>query len=855
MRMNPADETDLEALFETGLPQAAADDGNLFPLPSMPLLEQEIPETPPVGHPTEETGEVAEIGPEIDAIRVGDLVTIPGGKKMKVQWVDPGKQRVGLGKKKKSNCVFFSFAEIETMSGKKVSAERRKKAKQIAHEIEETGGVVPPEEVLTGDYMPDIPINPETGKAWPYPFQMESIDFIMRPKSASIGPPTAPGQAFGKGTEVRIISGPDEGAQGRVFWIGKDKHTGGSRYGFESADGQTFLVGHAEVEEAQLHWGGGLVADEMGLGKTLTAIVCTVPPAVAVVPALLKVNWGKEYSKFRPELTVAEIEGGRPEMVDEIARRADVIVINYDILHSHIEWLLARQNKTVIADEAHYLKTFQTRFNKESRKTEIQMGPGKTSRRTKAFHDLRFGMPPGGRPILLTGTPILNRTKELYPLLYFIDNQIWGGPYAQLNFWKRYCGGHKGRFGFNANGRTNVQELHARIKNIFMVRHTKAEVLTELPPKERSTREVSLSPKFRKMYAEAAANFMAWVQRNGGAQAVARAQRAAALTELTRLRQISAVGKAAATTNYIVEFFTSTQRPLVVMGVHKQAFTAIASALDAINENHEIVKRRERGQKGGRVNAKLPSIPRPIRYGKVMGGMSKTARQKAIDDFQVRGDLDVILYSIHIATGTTLTRSQDMVFFERLWRPADQVQAEDRIHRLSQTNTCKIVYLDGAGTIDAKLAMLLMEKSVTAAGAIDGVDLSSEMASMLVFGEMIGMAAGFICGLSDILDDASALVGEAFDNEDLGSEEGAAMTFDDPEADEVFENPGAFPLTGNREFDRHMEPNSIYGESDDDLDEDGDWVDVYGEEVERLEPNRAEEEVTADALDSWYDPL
>jgi hypothetical protein len=234
----------------------------------------------------------------------------------------------------------------------------------------------------------------------------------------------------------------------------------------------------------------------------------------------------------------------------------------------------------------------------------------------------------------------------------------------------------------------------------------------------------------------------------------------------------------------------------------------------------------------------------------VLGNTSKTARQKAIDDFQLRGNLDVLLYSIPIATGTTLTRSQDMVFFERLWRPADQVQAEDRIHRLSQVNTCKIVYLDGTGTIDAKLAMLLMEKSVTAAGAIDGVDLSPEMASMLVFGEMIGMAAGFIDGLSDILDDASALVGEAFDNEDLGSEEGTGMTFDDEAGpDEMFEN------TGHPDFDRYIEPNSVYGASNDDLDEDGDWVDTYGEEVERLEPNRAEEEATADALDSWYDPL
>ena len=806
LRHNPDDELDLEALFESGVPEIEG--GDLLPLPSMPLLEQEIPETPPAGPPSQETGEVTEIAPEIDPIRRGDIVQIPGGKKMKVQWVDPRKKRLGVGLKRKSNYLFFSFEEVERVSGKKVVKERDQERKKAA---KEEGRDPPPPKDVPPE-MPDLPINPDTGKTWLHPYQIDNVEFLVRHHQRDIAKRTAAG--FAKGSYVRITSGPDAGAHGRIFWIGKSKQTGKPRYGFEGEDKQTHWVDDDQVEAFGVRWYGGLLADEMGLGKTLCAIVALKTPCVCVVPSLLKPNWKKEIGFWRPELSKTIISGTRPEMVEDMARQADVVIINYDVLHAHVDWLIARQNMTVIADEAHYLKTFQVRWNKESAENEIQMGAGKTTKRARAFHDIRFAMPEGGRPILLTGTPVLNRTKELFPLLYFIDTQTWGGKHAQYRFWQRYCGLEKTRFGINANGRSNTEELHERISGIFMMRHTKEEVLTSLPAKERKTKDVELSPRYKKIYRRAATDFIAWVMSNGGPEAVAAAMRAQTLVQLTKLRHLSAMGKVPATINYITEFFVSTQRPLVVMGVHKEAFSAIAEGLDKVNEAYRAAK--SKGQ--------LPPIPRPIRYGKVLGGQAQGPRQKAINDFQDHGTIDVLLYSIHIATGTTLTRSQDMVFFERLWRPADQVQAEDRIHRIGQQNVCKIVYLDGVGTIDAKLGMMLMNKATTAAGVIDGVDLSAEMASMLIFGEMMGMGGGFIDGLMEILDDASAIAGEGFDDEDLGS------------GDRFTPNPG------------HVDTGPIF-------DEDGDWIDTYGEE---LEPNPGDDEpdpITNEALDSWWDPL
>ena len=810
MRRNPGEDEDLdlERLFDDGEPfDEVLDATSLVPISSMPLLDEVVIDTPSMGPPTEETGELSEIPPEVDDLRVGQLVQTPDGRKMKIQWINPTKGSVGLGKKRGGNYVFYSFAEVRTLDGAKINVARKeeqKKADAAEGQSEEST------DVYDQSYMPEIPMN-EDGKPIPYPYQIETINFVMKPKSLNRAS-TGSGGAFAVGSQVTVVGGPNKEMVGRVYWSGKSKRPPyHDRYGIKTDDGQAFFEDAPFVRAHAHEWNGAIIGDEMGLGKTLSAIVCMESPCVAVVPALLKQNWAREIAMWRPTLTVAVIEGRRPELVDTVSRAADVIVINYDVLDAHVEWLSARRNKTLVADEAHYLKTFRIKWDKTKRANHVEVGPGKTSRRTKAFYDLRMAMPKDGRPILLTGTPILNRTKELFPLLFFLDPVVWGAKNSQLAFWRRYCGGHKTRFGYDANGRTNTQELNQRLVEHYMVRHTKEQVLVDLPEKKRSTMEVSLTPDYQNKYIRAARDFLSWVKSNGGAEAVAKASRALVLTKLTALRRLSAIGKSASVVNYIVEFFVSTQRPLVVMGVHKDAFAKIEEGINAVNEAYRAQKEDEMS----------PIVPREIRYAKVVGGMNASTRQKAIDDFQ-DGHLDVILYSIPIATGTTLTRSQDMLFFERMWRPADQVQAEDRIHRIGQQNAVSIVYMDGSGTIDAKMGMMLQNKSSTFAGVIDGVELSTEMSAMLVFGEMIGSVAGWLDGIEELLGNVEDM------DERVAEQDGLS---DNPRAFERLDAPRVL-------FDGNM-----------------DWLDTYGAERhnDELIPNLVDD-VTEEALDSWWDP-
>lgn len=469
-------------------------------------------------------------------------------------------------------------------------------------------------------------------------------------------------------------------------------------------------------------YGKGIIADEMGLGKTATAIVALQKPSVVVCPALLKVNWSREIARWRPDLSTTVVSGS-PSKISRAARSADVVIINYDILHTHAKWITERGNKTVVADEAQYLKNLRIKFNRRNKSFDPR---DDSPRRAKAFYEIWRGTP---HVLLLTGTPIMNRTKELFPLLHLIDPYVWGN---YLKFAVRYCGAYsvavsRYKTVLDDTGCTNAAELHERISGKFMMRHTKEGELKNLPPKSRSSLSVSLDKKSAEKYRAAARDFLRWLANTSSdPEAATKAEAAKALTKLTALRGIVASGKAPATINYIVEHFASTERPLVVMGVHREAFDLIEDGI--IRANREYEEQKKLGE--------LPPIPHPIRYDKVLGGISASRRQKAVDDFQ-SGKLDVILYSIPIATGTTLTRAQDMVFFERMWRPSDQLQAEDRCHRIGQENHVSIVYLDAAGTVDGKMAMLLQDKAETAAAVIDGVELTEEEASMLVRGEMV----------------------------------------------------------------------------------------------------------------------
>jgi SWI/SNF-related matrix-associated actin-dependent regulator 1 of chromatin subfamily A len=446
--------------------------------------------------------------------------------------------------------------------------------------------------------------------------------------------------------------------------------------------------------------GRGLLADQPGLGKTITTSSVIDAPAIVVCPKSVKQNWRAELNKWRPDLSVLVLDGSA--VPDKDAQSADVVIVNYESLASHADWLMKRKNQTLVADEAHILATLKIVRVMRTQKLEAR-----GSERAQVFYDMAMRIP---RLFLLSGTPFTNTPNELFALLHMINPTAWNDP---VLFEKRVA---KSK---------SLPALYEELNGTYMLRRTK-DILPDFPEKVRGTVIVSLSDDVSETYEHACQDFLEWVLANGGPRAAMRSQQNAALARLNLLRALSALGKVKAATEWIENFIDSSPgKPLVVMAYHKETFAALQKAISAVNQQRAKDRRRI------------------IRQASVTGETSEKQRNDNIAMFQA-GRLDVLLFSVGMAVGVTLTRASDMLILERLWTPAKMEQAEDRIHRMGAKNTCVITYMDGAGTIDEQMAKVLQLKALLFAGAIEGRQMDESEAKAAVYGEMFKAPRGTV---------------------------------------------------------------------------------------------------------------
>jgi SWI/SNF-related matrix-associated actin-dependent regulator 1 of chromatin subfamily A len=404
------------------------------------------------------------------------------------------------------------------------------------------------------------------------------------------------------------------------------------------------------------------IADEQGLGKTMQALATLERdgafPAVVVCPASMKLTWERESSIWLPNRSVTVLEGRAAEAWTEDAERAEIVVLNYDILEPHIERLAGRGPEALVLDESHYVKN-----------------PG--ARRTKAAIALARRLPDDALRLGLTGTPILNRPEELVSQLRAIGRLEDFGSGARLSRRFRNAG--------------SDDRLHWNLRASCYVRRTKRQVLAQLPAKRHDTVPVALVNE--EEYRLAEQDVVAWLQslpldlRTMDAK-VAAALRAEQLVRLNSLRQLAVQGKLPAALAWIDDFLASGE-PLVVFAEH----IATQQAL-------------------------LERFPAAVH---ILGADSATSRQRAVDAFQSEDGPQLIVCSLRAASqGITLTRASNVAFLELDWTPARHDQAEDRLHRIGQESAVTAYYLLAPDTIDETMAELLERKRALIDAVTDG---------------------------------------------------------------------------------------------------------------------------------------
>ena len=440
------------------------------------------------------------------------------------------------------------------------------------------------------------------------------------------------------------------------------------------------------------HWGvGACLADDMGLGKTLQAlalILLRAPngPTLVVAPTSVCTNWIAEAARFAPTLNIKLFGPGERADMIENAGAFDVIVASYGLLQLEAPLFAKKQWHTIVLDEAQAFKNAATR-------------------RSQAVMALR-----GDFRMIATGTPLENHLGELWNLFRFINPGLLGtADQFQLRFAGPIEKAQDKRA--EAGARTRLR----RLTQPFILRRTKSQVLTELPPRTEIVIPVELTAEETAFYESLRREAL---DKLSALEAPESQKSIAILAEMMRLRR-------------------AVCNPELVapgLGIASSKLNTFAHLIDDLLENrHKVLVFSQFVDHLTLIRKLLDE--RGIAYQYLDGSTPMQERKKRVDAFQA-GEGDLFLISLKAGgVGINLTAADYVIHMDPWWNPAVEDQASDRAHRMGQQRPVTIYRLVARHTIEEGIVELHGHKRDLADSLLEGGDMAARMSP----GEMLAM--------------------------------------------------------------------------------------------------------------------
>lgn len=431
------------------------------------------------------------------------------------------------------------------------------------------------------------------------------------------------------------------------------------------------------LKAAQL---GGVLADDMGLGKTLQALCVASGRVLVVCPRSVVHNWAAELTRFRPTLRHAIYHGANRRLDEE----ADVVLTTYALLRNDIESLEAVAWDVVALDEAQTIK------NPDSQVARAAF-------RLKAAFRLT-----------LSGTPVENRLEELWSQMHFANPGLLGGREAFKERYERpLLDGEQGA----------AARLRDRIKP-FVLRRTKNEVLTDLPPRTDDVLLCELRDDEREVYdaIQAATRDQVAKRLGEGGNVIE------ALEALLRLRQ--AACDAALVPGQTLagegEDEGGGRGPRASSKVRR----LMLALEDAAADGHKALVFSQWTSLLDRVEPHLRAAG--IDFVRLDG--STRDRQAVVERFQDPDGPPVMIISLKAGgTGLNLTAADHVFMLDPWWNPAVEDQAADRAHRIGQTRPVMVYRLVAKDTVEERILVLQDKKRAVADAALGEADGAAQL--------------------------------------------------------------------------------------------------------------------------------
>ncbi len=492
-------------------------------------------------------------------------------------------------------------------------------------------------------------------------------------------------------TETLQYAEPDSGPFGsKIYEV--PRSLSGKLHGYQK-------LGYSWMRRLHERRLGGLLADEMGLGKTVQIIafmsylheIGKLRPALIVAPVAVIVNWQRELRKFAPLIQPAfEHRGSQREKRDpNVLAQHEVVITSYATLRSD-QLMLGKVDWSMVAcDEAQYVKN-------------------PTARVTSAVKGMKAGL-----RLACTGTPVENGLSELWCIVDFAQPGRLG---SRSEFRQEFEAPMVDQVGSESDSADLVARLRKRL-NPHFVRRTKEEVL-DLPEKNERSYEVPMGIRQAQMYSEVLAGL--------------KGREFGPLSALHRL--LSICSHPALMDDVIYE------NPRHLLNDCPKLEEAVRIVGEVRDQRDKVViyTRYKKMQR-------ILQVALRSRFGielAVLNGLVPGYRRHSIvEAFNASPGFNALIISPEAAgIGMNITGATHVIHYTRLWNPAKENQATDRVHRIGQERPVTVHYPIVKGEADAKsveehLHDLLTEKLRLARNVLvpkPGLDVRGELEKSLM---------------------------------------------------------------------------------------------------------------------------
>lgn len=468
----------------------------------------------------------------------------------------------------------------------------------------------------------------------------------------------------------------------------------------------------------------GILADEMGLGKTIQSISLITylyevkknrGPYLVIVPLSTITNWTLEFEKWAPALNTI-IYKGTPNQRRVLQHQIrigdfDVLLTTYEYIIKDRSLLCKHEWAHMIIDEGHRMKNAQS----------------KLSYTIQHYYKTR-------NRLILTGTPLQNNLPELWALLNFVLPKIFNSAKTFDEWFNTPFANTGGQEKLELTEEETlliIRRLH-KVLRPFLLRRLKKEVEKDLPDKVEKVIKCKLSGLQQTLYQQMLNHNALFV--GAGTEGATKAGIKGLNNKIMQLRKICNHPFVFDEIEGVINPTRANSDLLYRVSGKFELLDRVLSKFNATG--HRVLIFFQMTQVMDIMEDFLRM--RNLKYMRLDGSTKADERTDMLKLFNAP-DSDYFCFLLSTRAGglgLNLQTADTVIIFDTDWNPHQDLQAQDRAHRIGQKNEVRILRLITTDSVEEVILERAMQKldidgKVIQAGKFDNKSTAEEQEAFL----------------------------------------------------------------------------------------------------------------------------